>query len=143
MKNHESLKELVTQFLYKEIQKSPRTYAAYIADQIERRGGLEDYLDIKNRSLQVQEEIVTRLGYDPRGQNKLEALLGEAIQTGLGLKDACNTWLTARLATKNPAQIKRAVEKLCQTIRWSTGGELDEKHLSWMRRARKTLTPPL
>ena len=143
MKNHASLKELVTQFLYREIQQNPRTYASYIADQIERRGGLEDYLDIGNRSPQIQEEIVTRLGYDPRTQSKLESLLGEAIQNDLGLKDACNPWLTARLATKNPAQIKRAAEKLCQTISWCTGGELQEKHLAWMRRARKALIPPL
>jgi hypothetical protein len=139
MKTKKTLKELVTQFLVHDIISNPQTYAEYIAEQMEKRGTLEDYLDIPNRSLEIQEEIVTRLGFDPRTKNPLETLLEEAIQKELGLKEASANWLKARLNTKDKTQIRRGVEKLCHTIRWSTGGELQEKHLVWFKKAKKAL----
>ena len=139
MNSQQTLKELITQFLMKDLPNHPKMYAEYIADQMESQGTLEDYLDLNNRSPKMQEETITRLGYDPRNKDKLESLLELAITQEIQVKDTSTSWLKARLATRDKTQIRRGIEKLCHGIRWATGGELQTKHLIWFKKAKKAL----
>ena len=139
MKTHLTLKELVYQLLLKEIQRNPKTYADYITNQMEKRGTLETYLDLDQKTPEEQNEVITLLGYDPRTKPPLESLLEEAVEKDISLKEASLPWLKARLATRDKAHIRRGVEKLAHTIRWAAGKELQEKHIIWLKKCKKCL----
>lgn len=139
MDDNNTLKKTVEQLLAANIPNDIAYYSRYITDQLERDGKLLDYLDINNRAPELQKRIIEKLRYDPRKIDRFQSLLEEAIQLNLGLKDACQTWLSARLNTKTPIQFRRAVEKLCKTISWTVGKDLKTGHLSWLKKAKREI----